>query len=172
MIPEGGHDSYRRSVPYIEYGKPGTYRLDNRTLEYRVPGGILLRHPAWTAGLLGLGAVVIEDIVARIKHHSKDFEELVNVGNDAAIRALYPNILPVGEIFNVICSPNTDTAKKHLGQIWNDIQSMVSYPARRHSVNNFFQTLEEKFPLDIEENWWRHYGKRQQKQMDVLSASF
>lgn len=161
MIPEGEHDSYRRSVPYIEYGKPGTYRLDNRTLEYRVPGGILLRHPVWTAGLIGLGATVIEDIVARIKHHSADFEELAAVGHDAAIRALYPNIPPMGEIFETICSPKIDNARRHLGQIWKDIQTMVSYESRSHSINNFFNTLGENYPLDIETNWEMCYGKRQ-----------
>lgn len=171
MIPEGELDSYRRSAPYLEYGKPGTYRLDHRTLEYRVPGGILLRHPAWTAGLIGLGALVIEDIVARIKHHSADFEELASIGNDAAIRALYPNLPPPGEIFSIICSPKIDSARRHLELIWKDVNSMVSYVDRSKSVNNFFQTLGTTYPLDIEHNWWRHYGKRQQKQMDVLSAS-
>lgn len=171
-MPEGIADSYRRTVPYLEYGKPGTYRLDNRTLEYRVPGGILLRHPIWTIGLLGLGAAVIEDIVARLKHHSDDFRRLADVGNDGAIRLLYPNLPSAMEIFRCICSPTTDAARSHLDTISSDVAKMVSYNKRATSINNFFNTLENNYPVDTEINWWRYYGKGQSGKVDVLSASF
>ena len=172
LVPEGKTDSYRRSVPYVEYGKPGTYRIDDRTLEYRVPGGILLRHPVWTAGLLGLGALVIEDIVARIKDYSPDFTKLAEIGNDSLVRRLYPNIPPVMEIFSTICSPTADSAKKYLDIIWRDLEKMVSFEKRAESVVNFFNNLESMYSLDIEDNWWRYYGKGQSKQVDVLQASF
>lgn len=172
IIPEGSTDSYRRSVPFVEYGKPGTYRIDDRTLEYRVPGGILLRHPVWTAGLIGLGAMVVEDMVARIKDFTPDFTKLAEIGNDALVRKLYPNIPPVMEIFSAICSPTADTAQRYLNDIWRDLENMISFPKRAESVVNFFRCLDNKYSLDIEENWWRYYGTGQPQQMDVLSSSF
>lgn len=168
MIPEGYDDSYRRSVPYVEYGKPGTYRIDDRTLEYRVPGGILMRHPIWAAGLIGLGAAVIEDLVSRIKHTTEDFSDLAAAGSDEAIRYLYPNLPPAMEIFRCICSPTADFAKAHLNHIYSDVEKMIGYTARAVSINNFFNTLENTYSLNVEENWWRHYGQRQSGQMDVL----
>jgi hypothetical protein len=162
-LPEGSSDSYRRTAPYMDYGKPGTYRLDNRTLEYRVPGGILLRHPAWACGLMGLGAAVIEDVAARLKYHSYDYTQMANVGNEQAIRLLYPNLPPVSDIFGTICNPTTDRAKMYMDNIVKDVRSMVGYSKREASINNFFNALEADFPVDTEVNWETCYGKRQSR---------
>jgi len=43
IIPEGSEDYRRRSIRSSQYGKAGDHRSDNITLEYRVPGGHLLR---------------------------------------------------------------------------------------------------------------------------------
>jgi hypothetical protein len=37
ILPEGSEDFRRRSDKYSKYGKPGDYRSDSLTLEYRVP---------------------------------------------------------------------------------------------------------------------------------------
>ena len=165
IIPEGHGDSYRRTVQGIGYGKPGQFRLDHRTLEYRTPGAALMKHPILAKGLIGLGAVVIEDIASRIKHITSGFTRLSEISNDADIRILYPNIPPIMEIFRSICSPTTDQAKKHLDTIRSDVEKMVGYARRAETINNFFNNIETVFPYDVEENWWRYknHGERQSR---------
>ena len=156
VIPEGHTDSYRRTLQGIEYGKPGMFRLDHRTLEYRTPGAALMKHPILAQGLIGLGAVVIEDICSRVKTITSGFTQLSEIANDADIRILYPNIPPVMEIFRAICSPTTDVAKSHLAIIRKDVENMVGFASRADSINNFFNNIETVFPIDVEENWWRY----------------
>jgi hypothetical protein len=156
IIPEGYGDSYRRTVQGLGYGKPGMFRLDHLTLEYRTPGAALMKHPILAQGLIGLGAVVIEDIVSRVKTITNGFTQLNEIANDADIRILYPNIPPVMEIFHAICSPTVDVAKSHLATIRKDVEKMVGFAARANSINNFFNNIETVFPYDVEENWWRY----------------
>lgn len=162
VIPEGYGDSYRRTVQGIEYGKPGMFRLDNRTLEYRTPGAALMKHPILAQGLIGLGAVVIEDVVSRVKTITNGFTQLNEIATDADIRALYPNIPSVMEIFRAICSPTTGVAKSHLAVIRKDIENMVGFASRANSINNFFDNIETVFPIDVEENWWRYKNGKTQ----------
>ncbi|MDX1314405.1 MAG: hypothetical protein R3356_02785, partial [Eudoraea sp.] len=172
IIPEGDYDNFRRTVQGIEYGKPGMFRLDHRTLEYRTPGGALMKHPILAKGLIGLGAAVIEDIVSRVKTITDGFTRLNEIANDADIRILYPNIPPVMEIFRVICSPTVAGAKSHLDVIRRDVEKMIGYARRAESIDNFFNHIETKFSVDVEENWWRYRdGERQSGQMDVLQTS-
>lgn len=155
IIPEGNSDAYRRTVPYMEYGKPGNYRIDNRTLEYRVPGGVLMAHPILAQGILALGAVVMEDIISRIRAVTDGFTNLRKVSADTHIREIYPSIPPVMEIFRVICNPSIDAAYSHLDKICNDIEKMVGYPRRRTIVDGFMNCAKTKtqFSMKIEENW-------------------
>jgi len=162
VIPEGYTDSYRRTVTGTEYGKPGMFRIDHRTLEYRTPGGALMKHPILAQGLIGLGAVVIEDIITRVKVITHGFTQLNEIASDADIRILYPNIPPVMEIFRAICSPTTDVAKGYLATIRRDVENMVGFARRAESINNFFNNIETVFPIDVEDNWWRYRnGERQ-----------
>ena len=156
VVPEGYGDSYRRTVQGCEYGKPGMFRLDHRTLEYRTPGAALMKHPILAQGLIGLGAVVIEDICSRVKTITSGFTQLTEIANDSDIRILYPNIPPVMEIFRAICSPTIDVAKSHLAIIRKDVENMVGFAGRADSINNFFDNIETVFPIDVEENWWRY----------------
>jgi hypothetical protein len=163
IVPEGSTDSYRRTVQGVEYGKPGMFRIDHRTLEYRTPGAALMKHPILAQGLLGLGAVVIEDIISRVKTKTSNFTKLNEMANDADIRVLYPNIPPVMEIFRSICSPTADVAKGYLDTIRRDLEEMVGFKRRAETVNNFFNNIETSFSMDVEDNWWRYrnHGERQ-----------
>lgn len=163
MIPEGYNDSYRRTVQGIAYGKPGEFRLDHRTLEYRTPGGALMKHPILAKGLIGLGAVVVEDIVSRVRVKTHNFTKLDEISKDSDIKFLYPNIPPVMSIFQAICSPTIDAAKGHLDMIRKDVEKMVGYARRASSIDNFFNNIETAFSIDTEENWWRYkrHGERQ-----------
>jgi hypothetical protein len=164
IVPEGQEDSYRRTVQGIAYGKPGQFRQDHRTFEYRTPGAALMKHPILAQGLIGLGAVVMEDVVSRIKVITHDYTRLGEIAEDADIKILYPHLPHMSEIFGSVCSPTTDQAKGHLEIIRRDIEKMVGYARRADSINNFFNNIETKFSYDVEENWRRNisHGERQQ----------
>ena len=174
IIPEGETDCRRRTQPFVEYGKPGNYRLDNRTFEYRVPGGSLMRHPTLSTGILGLGAVVMEDVVSRIYEKTDGLKDLSKMSREGDIRQLYPNIPNVHDLFYLICSFKTDVAMAHVKTIMNDIKQMVSYEGRKESVDAYFNSIlsGEVFNNDIEYNWRRFYNEGQQRKMDIFSTPF
>lgn len=174
MLPEGSDDSYRRTVPYLEYGKPGNYRIDHRTLEYRVPGAALMKHPVLARGIMSLGAVVIEDIVSRVRHCTDGFARLTNVSTDGDIRELYPNIPPGMQLFAAICNVSIEPAMAHFKNIRVDVEKMVGYGRRSSSIKEYFECIDSgvSFSPDVEENWWRYNdGQRQSGQVDVLRSS-
>ncbi len=174
MLPEGSDDSYRRTVPYLEYGKPGNYRIDHRTLEYRVPGAALMKHPVLARGIMSLGAVVIEDIVSRVRHCTDGFARLTNVSTDGDIRELYPNIPPGMQLFAAICNVSIEPAMSHFKNIRVDVEKMVGYGRRSSSIEEYFKCIDSgvNFSPDVEENWWRYNdGQRQSGQVDVLRSS-
>jgi len=171
IIPEGNTDTRRRTSTYIKYGKPGEFRIDNRTLEYRVPGGSLLRHPILTNGILALGAVVIEDIVSRINACTDNFANMQEMQCTEHIHELYPNMPSNQKVFSMICVPEVTYAFSKLNDIYTDIQKMVGYKARKPSVDAFFNCLFNgvQFGNNIEENWGRFYNEKHARQMDVHS---
>lgn len=162
ILAEGEEDCIRRSAPHIIYGKPGEMRVDNRTLEYRVPGGSLMRHPILTVGILGLGAIVIEDAVSRMKVRTDSFNKLENVSLPEHLKDIYPNIPDVFELYKVICSKDLTAARKHLDIITNDIAQMMGFDKRKSSIEQFFRCVYSgiQFSHNIEENWDNFYNRR------------
>ena len=158
ILPEGDDDSYRRTAPYLAYGKPGNYRLDNRTLEYRVPGAALMKHPILAHGIISIGATVIEDIVSRIKHCTDNFTKLDYVSTDKDIRELYPDIPTVMTIFSIVCSADIKLAMTYYDNIRSGIEKMVGYEKRADSINEYFKCVESKmsFSPDMEVNWCKN----------------
>jgi len=152
IIPEGEIDTYRRTTPYVSYGKPSTFRIDNRTLEYKVPGGTLMRHPKLARGIISLGAAVMEDLVSRIKYCTDDFKDMN--GKDR-IAELYPNIPSGMDLINIICNANIGPAIKHMESVMKDVKSMVSFNSRSCGISTFFKILENgtNFSPDAEKNW-------------------
>jgi hypothetical protein len=170
VIPEGEVDHHRRTVSYVDYGKPGGYRLDNRTFEFRLPGGSLLRHPVLTAGLMSLGAVVVEDFVSRVREATDNFTGITDIHSLTDIRMLYPNLPHPLDIHSLIVSVNLQPARERMATIVNDIRKMVGYKERATAVEAFFSCIENdtKFSSNIEENWGGYYHAEQQGQMGVL----
>jgi len=161
IMIEGESDADRRANIFVNYGKPGDFRLDNRTLEYRVAGGNILRHPLITRGLIALGAVVAQDIVSRIKLSTNGFRQLYWANSDERFKELYPNVLNTQEIYKLICCPNTTEARKHLGDIFHGVQNMVGYREKRVSIDKFFKDIETNniYNNDIETNWRTFYDQ-------------
>lgn len=172
VIPEGASDSYRRATPFVIYGKPGSYRIDSITMEYRVPGGALLKHPTLTRGVIGLGAMVVEDVVSRIKEYTDGFNRLDTIVSDKIVKDLYPNMFDVVELFRTIGSISTAPAMNRIESIANDLSQMVSFRKREDSVNKFLNVLFSgtMFGNDMENNWEEFYNDQQSKKMEFLSA--
>jgi hypothetical protein len=166
IIPEGGEDFFRRTFVGSAYGKPGNFILDNRTLEYRLPGGTLMRHPILAKGILGLGAAVIEDVVSRVKKATENYSFLESMLPDKSLSIIYPNIPPPTEIYQTIVSPNIVPAEAKLDIIINDVRQMIGYRARAHAIEEYFKHVKTKFSSDVESNWRNHY-EGQQRSVDV-----
>ena len=172
IVLEGEADSFRRSYVSGRYGKPGGFNLDNRTLEYRVPGGYLLRHPILTKGLLGLGAVVIEDVVSRVKRVTNNFANLEEMVADDDIRIIYPNIPPAADIYRSIVATTTIFAEKNIEIIIKDVCDMIGYGRRAESIKEFFNCIlaKKEYNSLIEENWRAYYNEKQQGSLAVFPA--
>jgi len=170
IIPEGNEDHSRRTMAFVEYGKPGGYRLDNRTFEYRLPGGINLRHPCLTRGLMALGAVVVEDLVSRIQTSTDFFSNLKEVATDEDLKALYPRLPAMETLYAIICNPSIDPAKTHFQGIKNDVRQMIGYSQRASAVESYFACLDQgiQYDTNLETNWGGFSNEEQQKQMVFL----
>ena len=170
IIPEGDEDSIRRTLPWVDYGKPGGYRLDNRTFEYRMPGGINLRHPCLTRGLMALGAVVVEDLVSRINVSTDSFSNLSGVATEEDIREFYPNLPRIETIYAIICNPHISPARNYFQSIKDDVRKMVGYKQRAASIESYFKCLDQNIQYDsnLEANWGGSVHEKQQRQMVVL----
>lgn len=166
IIPEGNHDIGRRSCQYLNYGKPGEFRLDNRTFEFRMPGGANLKHPLLTRGLMSLGAVVAEDVASRVNTCTDFFSNMKEMGSDSDLLQLYPN-LPNGKTYyDIVCNPDIGLAMSHLRGIRRDVRRMAGYEKRMVAVEDYFKHIEQDFSNDVEQNWREFYAK-QQRQMAV-----
>lgn len=159
IMMEGEQDTARRSNIFVRYGKPSDFRLDHRTLEYRVAGGNLLRHPLLTKGLIALGEVVTQDIISRIKLSTNDFKELYWVNNERRFGEMYPNVLNTSDTYNLICSPSLVAAKQHLDTIYEGIKNMIGYERRREEIDVFFDHIlnDIQYNNNIEYNWRKFY---------------
>lgn len=159
IILEGSSDSSRRSNLFISYGKPSDFRLDDRTLEYRVPGGNMLRHPILSKGLIALGAVVMEDIISKIKTTTNNFKQLYWMQQEERIRELYPHILPLQCLYETLCTPSVNKAKSYLTNIFNDVGNMTGFQDREIAISALFSAIDnnKQFSNDIESNWRSFY---------------
>jgi hypothetical protein len=153
VLQEGIEDSQRRCATFVPYGKAGDYRLDYRTLEYRVAGGAMLKHPILTTGLLALGAVVIEDIISRVKLCTDNFANFSFINNDLNLNKLYPNVPSKNELVELVGVPGTEGVVRHIDKIVTDVGKMVGFNKRSASVENLFINLENKFSHSIDDNW-------------------
>ena len=161
IIPEGNEDSGRRTDRRMPYGKPGGFRLDWRTLEFRLPGAVNLAHPVLTAGLLALGAAVAEDVASRINTCTDCFNDMGEITRGFNITELYPNLPPPEEVQATICNPDIGPARWHFNNvIRNDVVRMLGYKTRQSTVEAYFSSMEgdnPKFSNDMEYNWRQMY---------------
>lgn len=172
ILPEGETDNVRRSAPHVTYGKPGEWRQEGVTFEYRVPGGYMLRHPVLTIGLLGLGAIVMEDALSRIRMCTDNFRKLEAINRTEDLQEIYPHVPDIFELYRTIACANIGPAKAYLDTILTDVSKMVGFEKRKKSIEKMFKCIYDgvEFSPYIEENWRLFYNEKQQRSVDVLSA--
>ena len=169
MLPEGNFDTGRRVMTVSPYGKPGQFRLDNRTYEWRMAGGANLKHPILTMGLLSLGAVVVEDVVSRISECTDCFVNMGEITRELDLTALYPNLPGAQTLYSVVCNPDIAAAAGHMTTIKDDVRQMLGYKYKANEIEKYFQCVENlRFGDNIEQNWGGFYNEEQQRQMVVL----
>jgi hypothetical protein len=119
-----------------------------------------------------LGAVVVEDVISRIKAVTNNFENLNEMVADEDIRILYPNIPPVAEIYRSIVNKTTALAEKHMEIIVNDVRDMMGYDKRTKSVEEFLDCVIAKKEHSnlIEINWRTYYNEERQRPLAVLET--
>ena len=170
IIAEQQGDYKRRNNTCVSYGKPGDFRLDNRTFEYRVPGGSLLRHPTLTYGLINLGNFVITDIVSKLKGRTNGFEDLSIGKVNLLVDELYPKVPDLNTLFNVMCSPSVTDARSLMGGIRDDLSNMIGFGEKETDILSFLNTVEcaDYINNNIEVNWRNIY----ESQPDVCRPSY
>lgn len=170
IIPEGNKDFARRTIKFVDYGKPGGYRLDSRTFEFRLPGGINLTHPLLATGLLALGAVVAGDVASRINTCTDSFTNLKEMTSEGDLRSLYPGLPEIQDSYSIICNPDIGAALNHFETIKNDVRSMIGYEHMAEDVEAYFTHLDSgtEFGNNILQNWRDFYNEKQQEKMVVL----
>jgi len=172
ILPEGSEDFYRRSDNSI-YGKPGDYRSDHLTLEYRVPGGHLLRHPLLTAGILGISIITMKDLLSRLKIYSDNYEKIYRLKEYKDLLDLYPKLPSKEEVYTSMTSNNTDKAILYMKAIMDDMSKMVGYADKAKSIISYFDYVlsyikhGKKFNESIEYNW-RLKDEEQSREMAIL----
>jgi len=86
VIPESTEDNHRRLDG--EFGQPGDFKHNKFfTLEYRVPSGHHMRSPMLSKGLIGLGALVVEDIMAKAQEITEGFTRLSRLSRGLTIKS-------------------------------------------------------------------------------------
>jgi len=157
--PEGNEDNTRRSVKYSRYGKPGDYRYDSMTLEYRVPGGHLLRHPILSNGIIAIAKTVMNDILTRLKTYSNNFSIPIRLNNYDALHKFYPRLPSRKEVFSAITSENIALAASYTDKIFEDISLMTNYNESKPSILKYFNYVVQyfqgktKYNKSISINW-------------------
>jgi hypothetical protein len=177
ILPEGAEDFKRRSPRFGRYGRPGDHRYDLMTLEYRVPGGHLLRHPTLSSGLLAISLVVAKDILSRLNAYTDGFKRTSPFRSYNDLNFLYPNLPAREKVYNCIASETTGLALEQIDVILKDISSMIGYESNADTIVEYFDYIlkythkAKKFSENIEINWRLGENEKQPRKMAVLQSS-
>jgi len=174
VLPEGNEDFYRRSRRFSSYGNPGDCRIDGMTLEYRVPGGHLLRHPILTSGILSIGIVVMKDILSRLQVYTDGFKKSVQFREYKDLRNLYPNLPDIADVRGSIVSEDISKPMMYIDTILHDISMMIGFKENQEQIINYFDYIlnythkKVKFDENLELNWRLPRNEEQPRKMAVL----
>lgn len=171
ILIEGEHDNIRRSQVHIAYGKPGDWRRGsgNLTMEYRVPGGALMKTPNTVWGILAISKMVMTDVLYRLQLLSNDFEDEDALSDYTLVRSLYPSVPDGNEVFSIICSPSIDPAKAVINNVYRDYENMIYFANEKQAITTFLKTVSNPLviPDTVEDNWRKFYEQKNKRQMGI-----
>lgn len=176
VIPEGAEDSKRRAHTTNPYGKPGDFRYNYLTFEYRVPGGHILRHPLLTRGLFAIGKLTMTDLLGRVKIASDNFKDVSLLKNYESMKSLYPKLPDRSEVYKTITKKETNTAISFIDSILEDIRQMNNFSEFEEPIEEYINYIKEysskghRFSENIVHNW-RLSNEVQSKKMAVYKSS-
>ncbi|HEC63671.1 MAG TPA: hypothetical protein ENI23_00090 [bacterium] len=94
-----------------EYGNPGDYRLNMRTLEYRTPGGYHLASPSLTQELLSLSFSVVSSIIKTSEELTRNWTNMKPVLDFSSFRERY-NLPDKKSIRSIFYSDRNEISKE------------------------------------------------------------
>jgi hypothetical protein len=129
------------------------HRVDNRTLEYRVPGGTLLKSPELACGVLSLCSLVSTDVISKLKAYTNGFKPVEIPQEDILLKELYPSIPNLETLFRLICSSSTMEAVQLSTSIFDELANMLDYKKHKKNINIFKKSIYTVTNNDIWNNW-------------------
>jgi hypothetical protein len=155
IIPEGDSDSVRRVTS--EFGNPGDFKHNKFfTLEYRVPGGHHMRSPMLARGLIGLGGLVVEDVMTKAQEITKGFTRLSKLSSYTKMRELYPQLPDYKVLKLALTAKDVSIAKDLYQGLVPQLEHLVSYEKRKGAIAPFVEYISSgdyNISANIEDNW-------------------
>ena len=108
-----------------EYGRPGDYRLNMRTLEYRTPGGFHLKTPAYTRNLLSITFKVMDRIIKEAEEISGGWVDMSNVAKFDYFKSKY-NIPDKQDIKQILLSKGRNRLEEESKKVHAILPSIVA----------------------------------------------
>ena len=152
-IIEGDVDYSRRCSVNISYGKLSDYRINYKTLEYRVPGGALLKHPKLSTGLLSICSLVVHDILERLKIYTNGTFIITDRSYTETLKQIYTNVLPTKNICRLVYKKSVKDVKPEVEKIWQDLTYMINYEIYARHLLEFKNIIKNQISSYIKRNW-------------------
>jgi hypothetical protein len=107
-------------------------------------------------GLIGLGALVVEDVLSRTKVTTHGFKKLSNFSTYDHVRELYPRIPDRQMVVRAIISRKGTIAQRYLDNIASDLIDMLGFDNHAKSVMEFIEYIasdNHNISEIMSENW-------------------
>jgi len=140
-------DNPRRRLGRSKYGKPSDVRLGN-TVEYRTPGGFLLRHPDYARGAMGIALCVAKSLFMAWGFHrttEADVRQKFAMPSPSVVRKFFAQP-------DAVCKAQSRTI---LPNIVKSLEKMEFFAYHQHSIRLFFRytLLSRQFSPQLLGNW-------------------
>lgn len=147
-------DNSIRRLGNGDYGKPGDYRLTNKTIEYRTPGGFHLRHPSYAAGIMGLAMCYAESTLQKAREISNEWRELERYCGYDWLKSMF-ELPEKREIEWLLCEPTKKAATRQLPNIVDKLTKMGAFTNHTASIRTYFGLLAKnrQYSANILDNW-------------------
>lgn len=148
-----GTDSYRRTGLYTPYGKLSDYRVHRNTLEYRVPGGALLKHPKLAQGLISMCSMVTNDLLERVRIYTNNFTTALS-DPYKTLCTIYPDTtFDINGLLKLIATNDLTHACDESLKILDDFKYMINYNLYEKSIKDFMYYTHMDISNNISVNW-------------------